>query len=340
MLEKDLKNKTILELEKITEGYLPKFQATSIFQWIHGRLAQSVEAMTTLPKEARQTLAAEGWQVGNLSVVRKDVDSDGTIKYLFGLADGLKIESVVLDDEGRKTLCISSQVGCKMDCSFCATGAMKFKRNLTAAEIVDQVLQVVRDGQSVSNIVYMGMGEPLDNYTEVMKSVYMLNHPKGQNIGARHITISTCGIIPGILKLADENIQIRLAISLHAPTDAIREQIMPIAKKYPIADLIKAVKTYQKKTNRRLTFEYILLKDVNDSRMCARGLLKLINGIKSHINIIEYNAHSKASYESPSHKLMKEFAWILEDRGFEVSIRYKRGRSIKAACGQLGENAV
>lgn len=350
MQNKDLKNMTLSELEAILVAFQEKkFIAKNIFQWIHQKNISNINDFSNVSKDSRQKLINNGYYISELKILKKLEDSDGSIKYLFGLPDGNRIETVLLNDKGRITLCISSQVGCKFNCSFCATGKLRFIRDLTAGEIIDQVIQVEksiplhlgeggrRPGEGkISNIVYMGMGEPLDNYEEVMRSVYILNDKLGKNIGARSITISTSGVIPGIEKLSGEKLQIRLAISLHGHTDNIRNKIMPINKRYPVADLIKAVRTYQQKTNRRVTFEYILLEGINDSRECARGLLKLINGIKAHVNLIEFNDFSGAQFKAPPRKQIKEFQWIIADRGFEVNIRFKRGREIMAACGQLG----
>ena len=264
------------------------------------------------------------------------VDPDGTKKYLFELADGTRIETVELLDEDRRTLCISTQVGCKMNCQFCATARLHFTRNLTAGEIVDQVIQVEKQGGRISNIVYMGMGEPFDNYDETIKSVRILNSPAGKNIGIRHITISTAGIIDGIERLAQEGMQVRLAISLHAVRDHVREKIMRIGRKYPIADLLEAVRDYQRKTKRRVTFEYVMINGLNDSSADARALSKLINGIKANINLIEYNPHDGCDFAPSDRKTIKAFQQILSDAGWEVATRFKRGQSIKAACGQLG----
>jgi 23S rRNA (adenine2503-C2)-methyltransferase len=263
-------------------------------------------------------------------------DPDGTKKYLFELSDGTRIETVELLDEGRRTLCISTQVGCRMNCQFCATARLRFTRNLTAGEIVDQVIQVEKASGKINNVVYMGMGEPFDNYDETIKSVRMLNSAAGKNIGIRHITISTAGIIPGIEQLAEEGMQVRLAISLHAVRDHVREKIMRITKKYPIASLLEAIREYQQKTSRRVTFEYVMIKDLNDSATDARALSKLLIGIKANINLIEYNPHDGCDFAPSNRKTIKAFQQILADAGWEIVTRFKRGQNIKAACGQLG----
>jgi len=339
-MNKDLKNIELSELEELCIKLgLQKYQAKNIFSWIHQKNCDSIDKISNLAKDVRSKLKTDGFFISNLKTVNKLEDPDGTIKYIFQLADEHKIETVLLKDKkGRITLCISSQVGCSYQCDFCATGRVKFKRNLTAAEIADQVIQIAKDGIQMNNLVYMGMGEPLVNYDNVISSVRILNNKHGKNIWARHITISTVGIIPGIRKLTEEPLQIRLAISLHAATDTLRNKLIPVNKKYPLADLIKAVKEYQYKTKRRVTFEYIILNEVNDSRENARSLMKTINRIKCNVNLIEFNDYSGSPYQASDRKKIKEFKWLLQDRGFEVNLRYKRGRDISAACGQLGSH--
>ncbi|OHB60534.1 MAG: hypothetical protein A2167_06275 [Planctomycetes bacterium RBG_13_46_10] len=227
-----------------------------------------------------------------------------------------------------------------MGCKFCATARVKLRRNLTAAEIVDQVNIVQSDTGRISNVVYMGMGEPLLNYNNVLKSVRILNHPAGKNIGIRHLTISTCGIVPGIKKLANEDIQPRLAVSLNAPTDSLRTKLMPINAKYPIAELLKAVRFYQEKTDQRVTFEYVLIKELNDSAEHARMLIKLLSGIMRNVNLIEHNPHPGCGFVGSDNKRIKQFASILERAGIETTIRFRMGRGIKAACGQLGADTL
>lgn len=336
-MDLDLKNKSLGELQKIlTDMGERPFQAKNLFSAIHARGICDIGEVTTLSKPFREKLAAQKFYISQLVPMKKLTDEDGTVKYVFELADKSRVEAVILNDDGRLTACISCQVGCKMDCGFCATGRLRFQRNLNAAEIVSQVYALEKDAGQISNIVYMGMGEPLDNYTEVLKSIRMLNDPLGRNIGARHLTISTCGLVPGIQKLADEKIQVRLAVSIHAHIDKLRNELMPINTKYDLGQVMKALRDYQKKTGRRVTIEYLLIKDVNDTREHARGLMNMLSGLKCHINLIEYNPHDGAKYRAPSHKTMKDFQWVLEDRGFETTMRFRRGQDIKAACGQLG----
>jgi 23S rRNA (adenine2503-C2)-methyltransferase len=272
--------------------------------------------------------------------VQTFTDPDGTIKYLFELGDGNRVETVLLSDGKRKTLCVSTQAGCSMDCAFCATAKLKFQRNLTAAEIVDQANIIQKDKGKINNVVYMGMGEPLQNYDAVLKSLRILNHPEGKNIGIRHLTISTCGDADGIRKLAEEDIRPRLAISLNAPTDALRTKIMAINKKYPIAALFAAVKDYQMKTRERVTFEYVLIKGLNDSKLHAQMLAKLVRQVKCNVNLIEYNPHPHCPFTASNRQIIKRFTQVLEDAGIETTIRFKKGRKIKAACGQLGADLI
>ncbi|MDO8303972.1 MAG: 23S rRNA (adenine(2503)-C(2))-methyltransferase RlmN [Sedimentisphaerales bacterium] len=336
-MEKDLKNKTIVELEDIAVAYeQKKFIARNMFSFIHQHNANDIDQFTTLSKQFRAFLKRDGYHLSQLKTVEVFADPDGTKKYLFELGDGTRIETVELLDEGRRTLCISTQVGCRMNCQFCATARLRFTRNLTAAEIVDQVIQVEKASGKINNIVYMGMGEPFDNYDETIKSVRMLNSSAGKNIGIRHITISTAGVIPGIEQLAEEGMQVRLAISLHAVRDHVREKIMRITKKYPLKPLLEAIMDYQRKTKRRVTFEYVMINGLNDSVADARALTKQLAPIKANINLIEYNPHEGCDFAPSSKKTIKAFQRILADADYEVVIRFKRGQHIKAACGQLG----
>ena len=336
-MDKDLKNKTLSELEDIVENFGQKrYLAKYIFAFIHCKDADQISNITPLSKGFRAHLAEQGYYISHLNTVRTFSDPDGTIKYLFELADGHRIETVLLPDGKRKTLCVSTQAGCTMNCAFCATAKLKLKRNLTVAEIADQMNVIRKDKGKINNVVYMGMGEPLQNYSAVIKSVRILNHPEGKHIGLRHLTISTCGNADGIRKLADEDIHPRLAISLNAPTDTLRSKIMPINKKYPISTLMEAVKYYQLKTQQRVTFEYVLIKGFNDSALHAQMLSRLAHKAKCNINLIEYNPYPLGSFESSSKETIKWFVRILEDAAIETTIRYKKGRKIKAACGQLG----
>jgi 23S rRNA (adenine2503-C2)-methyltransferase len=339
-MSKDLKDKTLSELEQIIAGLgrKEKYLAGYIFHFIHAKDAADISQISPLSKALRGKLIAQGYYISRLKVINKLTDKDGTVKYVFAMEDGGRIETVLLLDGKRRTLCISTQAGCKMGCVFCATGKVKFRRNLSAGEIVDQVYIVGKDAAKISNIVYMGMGEPLDNYDAVVKSVKILNNPAGPNIGIRHITISTCGIVPAIKKLAYEHLHTRLAISLNAATDDLRTRLMPINKKYPLTKLLDAVKAYQLKLKDRVTFEYVLIKGVNDSVLHARQLVKLLRGIKCNINLIEYNPHPGCKYKGSGREKMSRFAEVLKEAGIENTIRFKKGSNICAACGQLGAN--
>jgi 23S rRNA (adenine2503-C2)-methyltransferase len=340
-MDKDLKNKTLSELEDIVENFGQKrYLAKYIFTFIHSKNAVNISNISPLSKAFRVNLAGQDYYISHLNTVQTFTDPDGTIKYLFELADGNRIETVLLFDDKRKTLCVSTQVGCAMSCAFCATAKLKFKRNLTAAEIADQLNIIQKDKGRINNVVYMGMGEPLLNYDAVLKSVRILNHPQGKNIGLRHLAISTCGNADAIRKLADEDIHPRLAISLNAPTDTLRSKIMPINKKYPVAALMAAVKYYQLKTELRVTFEYVLIKGLNDSALHAQTLAELAHQVKCNINLIEYNPHPLCPFAASSKETIKRFARILDDAGIETTIRFKKGRRIKAACGQLGADLL
>jgi 23S rRNA (adenine2503-C2)-methyltransferase len=336
-MSKDLKDKTPRELEQIVESLDGrKYLAGYIFNFIHTKDTEEISQITPLSKTFREQLAGQGYYISRLSVLNKLFDEDGTAKYVFSLGDGSRIETVLLLDGKRRTLCVSTQVGCAMDCAFCATGKLKLRRNLTAAEIVDQVSTVQKDAGRISNVVYMGMGEPLANYAAVVKSLGILNHRKGKNIGIRHITVSTCGLAPEIRKLATEDVRPRLAVSLNAPTDALRAKLMPINTKYLIAELFKAVRFYQGKTHQRVTFEYVLIKDLNDSAGHATMLVKLLQGLSCNVNLIEHNPFPGCKYVGTGSARVREFAAVLGEAGIETTTRFRMGRNIKAACGQLG----
>jgi len=340
-MDKDLKNKTLSELEKLVIDLgQKKYQARYIFSFIHALDVPDISQITPLAKDFRKQLTDNGFYISKLNTVETFNDPDGTVKYLFELPDRCRIETVLLFDDQRKTLCVSTQAGCVMNCVFCATGKLKFRRNLTAAEIADQVNTVQSKDSKISNVVFMGMGEPMENYDSVIKAVRILNHPQGKNIGIRHLTVSTCGIIPGILKLAQEDIHPRLAISLNAPTNILRSKLMPSNKKYPLEKLLKAVSTYQNITELRVTFEYILIDGLNDTVLYAQMLARLLRGYKCNINLIEYNPHRATTFAASDRAAMKRFAAVLENAGIETTIRLKKGQQINAACGQLGADLL
>jgi 23S rRNA (adenine2503-C2)-methyltransferase len=354
----DLKDRTLQELEKLVVGLGQKrYLAGYLFKFIHLQNGREIAALSTLSKAFRTQLVERGYFISQLRVVDVRSDPDGSAKYLFELGDGARIETVLLPEGERRTLCVSTQIGCPMGCAFCATARVAFRRNLTAAEIVDQVNTVeASDGgdarfvkrktanvtdtsrataERITNVVFMGMGEPLLNYDAVLKSIRILNHSAGRNIGIRHITISTSGIVPGIRQLANEEIQPRLAISLNAPTDALRSKLMPVAHRYPLAELLEAVRYYQTQTGQRVTFEYVLIDKVNDSVTHARLLVKLLRGLMYNVNLIEHNPFSGCEFTGSSRERIQRFAAALKEAGVETTIRFRMGRRIQAACGQL-----
>ena len=312
-------------------------QATQVFSQTFG---DSWDSVTAWSKKLREEIAAIiPWDELTCVDVKESGEGD-TVKFLFSCAHGLRIESVIMrHGDGRNTVCVSSQIGCPMKCGFCATGASGFKRSLTGEEIFDQVIHAARwlkgRGEKVTNVVYMGMGEPFNNYDEVMRSVRLLNDPDGFGLGARHISISTCGIVPGILKLADEPIQVNLAVSLHSAIPETRSRIMPVNKAYPISSLMKSVATYADKTNRKVFFEYLLLDGVNDSKKEALALAKLMETNKRlyHANIIKYNDTS--SFTATPHDARVQFVKWLHEAGVPATHRRTFGDDIDAACGQL-----
>jgi 23S rRNA (adenine2503-C2)-methyltransferase len=329
-----------LYLEEIQDYFrslgLPKYRADQVYTWIYQKQAWDWEEMTDLPKNLRQLFRDQGLTIGSLKPVDQIHDSDGTIKYLFELEDRNTIESVFIPESDRKTVCISTQVGCGMNCSFCATGQNGLVRNLNTAEIVDQPLRITRlTGERINNLVIMGQGEPLVNYDATLKAIKLINDPKGMGIGARHITISTCGIIPGILKLAQEPFQINLAVSLHAASDELRSKLMPIADKYPLAELIMAIRKYITATGRRVTFEYTMIDGVNDRPQDIQKLIQLLSGLLCHVNLIPLNTIAKSDFRRSKPIRVHEFITELTGAHIEATIRKERGTNLAAACGQL-----
>jgi 23S rRNA (adenine2503-C2)-methyltransferase len=316
---------------------VPRFRARQIFRWIYKRGVTDIEQMTDLPRELRASLAAE-FTLTTPALAHRDVSADGTQKFLLRLADGATIESVFIPDTPAMTFCISTQVGCAMACAFCLTGRMGLVRNLTAGEIVGQVrvlagLLNLRD--SPFNLVLMGMGEPLHNYDETMKALRMLCDEHGFGLSPRRITLSTVGLLSQLERLAREPIMPNLAISLHAPTDRQRGELVPINKKYGVADIIAACKRFPLKKRSRITFEYVLLAGVNDRPEDARQLAKLLAGVKAKVNLIPLNAAAGIPFDRPSDEAVDRFARTLAERDVTVSVRKSRGRDIRAACGQL-----
>jgi 23S rRNA (adenine2503-C2)-methyltransferase len=334
----DIKNISKDELIKalVKIGEKP-YRATQIFRWLYKAGVKSFDEMTDLNKELREKLKDE-FHITKISALdSKRSLIDGTTKYLLKLEDSHTIESVFLPEDERTTLCLSSQVGCKFGCSFCASAPFGFVRNLKASEILDEILFIKSHNKdrAITNIVFMGIGEPLDNYNNVMRAIRILNDEDAFKIGARKITISTCGIIPGMEKMAGEKLQIELAVSLHSPDDKIRSKIVPINKRYPLHDLITACKEYTTQTKRIITFEYILIKGVNASEGDAFKLAKLLTGLNCKVNIISYNQIKAKGYEAPSTEDVKNFFRTLKSRGINVMLRKSKGEDIDAGCGQL-----
>lgn len=317
----------------------PVYRAGQIEAWLYAQYADDFEQMTNLPKGLRQRLAGEK-RIDPLRPLVSIDSADGfTRKTLFSLPDGQQVEAVLMRYEKRQTLCISTQAGCAMACPFCATGQMGFRRNLAAGEIVAQVLhfarQLARAGKSVTNIVFMGMGEPLANYAETWQAIRRLNDPAGFNLGARHMTLSTVGLVPAIRRMSKEPEQVGLAVSLHAPNDALRDQIVPINRRYPLAMLMQAVRDYIDTTHRRVTFEYALMDGLNDSDQLADQLAELLQGILGHVNLIPLNPTPGSPWSGSPDERVYAFRDRLEAAGIPTTVRLRRGIDIAAGCGQL-----
>ena len=317
----------------------PKYRATQVWEGVFQQLVTSPQEITNIPIDLRDRLE-QHFTFNSLNPVDQLESSDGeTTKLLFALEDGSKIETVLMNYRRRHTLCISSQVGCAMNCSFCATGQMGYTRNLTAGEIVDQVLYFARQldakGENVTNIVFMGMGEPFHNYDEVMKSIRIMNDERGYNLGARRFTISTVGLIPGIKRFTEENTQVNLAISLHATENMRRSAMMPVNQRYPIQDLIQACREYFDATGRRVTFEWALIDGVNDSVAEAEVLARLLEGLTCHVNVIPLNPTQGFEGKKSSKENVLSFRDTLVRLGVPCTIRIRRGIDIQAGCGQL-----
>lgn len=334
---KDIKSLTSQELSQELKALgLPAFRADQTFKWLHEKSVTSFDEMLNLPKNIREKLS-ELYYISVATIEKKQISCyDGTIKYLFKLYDGEYIESVLMNYHHGYTLCISTQVGCKMGCTFCATGKSGFSRNLTPSEMLAQIQSAQVDNNiRISNIVLMGMGEPLDNFDNVIKFLSLVSSDKGINIGMRHITLSTCGVVPKMYELAKLKLQITLSVSLHAPNDEIRSRTMPINNKYGVNELIKACRDYAKITNRRITFEYAMIDGVNDSDECAKELAQLVKGMLCHVNLIPVNSVNGTAYQKSKKKRLVEFSNILEKNGVPSTIRRTLGSDIDASCGQL-----
>lgn len=339
-MKKDILSLNLNELTaEIVNLGQPKFKAKQIYRWLHKAMVTNFDEMSDISLQLRQILN-DNFVIFDCTIEKKLVSEyDETKKYLFKLYDGEYIETVLMKYKYGYTVCVSSQVGCRMGCSFCASTLSGVVRNLNPSEILSQVYAVSRDNSiRVSHIVMMGMGEPLDNYDNVLKFLELISDENGLNIGMRHISLSTCGIVPKIYKLLEENLQLTLSVSLHAPYDELRSSMMPVNKKWGIDELMAACKAYTRQTSRRISFEYSLVKGVNDSPECAKLLAELLHGMLCHINLIPVNEVSETGCKKSSPESVKKFAGILSDKGFAVTVRRELGADINAACGQLRRN--
>ena len=335
-MKKNLKDYNLdnLKQEMLEIGEKP-FRAEQIFKWIFQENVTSFDEMTNISIELRQKLN-EKYSLGIFKILKKLESKDGTKKYLFDILDNNAIETVLMEYKHGYSLCVSSQVGCKMGCKFCASTGIPFIRNLTAGEIVEQILAVQRDTKiKISNVVFMGIGEPFDNFENVLEAIRIINNPKGLNIGARHISVSTCGQVDKIYKIADMDLQCTLSISLHATNDEKRSSMMPINNKYNIQELMKACKYYIQKTNKRISFEYALAKDNNDNLEDAKELVNLLKGMLCHVNLIPINKIENGKYNTSTNENILKFRDYLNDHGIVATIRRELGDDINAACGQL-----
>ena len=327
----------------LSEKGLKPFHARQIFRWLYDKRISDFDAMSDISKKLIEQLR-EDFSIKPLKIVTSQTSKDGTMKFLFEMDDGALVESVLMVFDYGFSACLSSQVGCNMGCAFCASGLLKKQRDLSAGEIVGQALMIQRQldlrGERLGNIVIMGTGEPFDNYDNVMKALSIINDPYGLEIGSRHISISTCGLVPGIMRFGKEQLQYNLAISLHAPNDELRDSLMPVNKAYPLNELFKALKEYSQLNNRRLTFEYLLLKGVNDQDIHARQIRELLKGLNAYINLIPYNTVKEKDFQSSSEEDALRFYDLLKKNGVAVTLRQKKGDDIDAACGQLRANSL
>jgi len=330
----DILSMTQQEIESVIKDLgQPAYRAKQVWGWLHQSHVQTFDQMANLPKTLREQLDAS-YRIATVTTIKKLTSkNDGTQKYLFALHDNTLIESVLMEYNHGNTVCVSSQAGCRMGCVFCASAVGGLVRNLTAGEICAQVYAAKQVGP-VSGVVLMGCGEPLDNFDATIRFIHLITHPDGVNIGQRHITLSTCGLVPQILRLADMKLQINVAISLHGATDHIRQKLMPIAKRYPLQELMQACRKYIEITNRRITFEYALARGENDSPAHAKDLAKLLHGMNCHVNLIPINK-ARGEFTGTSRKDATAFAAILQERRIQTTIRRSLGSDVDAACGQL-----
>lgn len=339
--KKDIKSMNLEELRaEIEEAGLPKFRADQIYKWVHSSVT-SFDEMTNLSKDLRVKLN-ELYVIPGCQIELKRVSKlDGTVKYLYKLYDGDYIEAVVMKYHHGNSICISSQVGCKMGCNFCATGKNGFTRNLLPSEMLSQVMTAQKDiGERISNIVLMGMGEPLDNYDNVIKFLELISDENGLNIGMRHISLSTCGLVNRIYELADKNLQLTLSVSLHAPNDELRNSMMPVNRRWNVDELLEACRYYCQKTNKRISFEYAMISGKNDSDAHAKELASKLKGIIAHVNLIPVNDVTGTGYRKSNSDRLNKFVKILSERGYTATIRRTLGSDIEASCGQLKGKAL
>lgn len=335
---KSIYNITLENLEQvlIQNGY-KKFNAHQIYDWLYKKRIKSFDEMTNIKKDLIEFLK-NNYNLSTIKLVNKQTDID-VCKYLFELHDGNKIEAVYMHHNYGHSLCISTQVGCNMSCAFCESGRLKKVRNLESFEMVEQILKIEEDlNLRLTHLVLMGIGEPFDNYDNVVNFIDIINNPKGIELGSRHITISTCGLVPKIKEFMNYDKQVNLAISLHAPNNEIRNKIMPVNKAYPIESLMDSIKKYIDKTNRRVTFEYIMIKDINDSKETALELANLLKGINCYVNLIPYNETSHIEFKKSSKEQIMKFYDVLKKNKINVTVRKEFGSKVDAACGQLRAN--
>lgn len=335
---------SLKDLENYLTSHEEKpFHAKQLYRWIYDKRIDDFSLMSDISKHLIDKLQND-FTIDRLTIKEKQISRDGTEKYLFELSDGSLIESVLMIFDYGYSVCVSSQVGCNMGCRFCASGLLKKQRDLTAGEIVLQILMIQKELDHkdirLGNIVVMGTGEPFDNYDNVMKAMSIINDPFGLKIGARHISISTCGLVKGIERFAKENLQYNLAISLHAPNNELRSSLMPVNDAYPLEKLFEALKHYSAENNRRLTFEYLLLKGINDEKEHVLQLKELLKGMNAYINLIPYNSVKEKDYESSGEERALRFYDMLKKEGVAVTLRTKKGDDIDAACGQLRANKL
>ncbi len=332
-------NVTDLNFEEL-EGFvkslgLERFRAGQISRWVYKKLVTSFDEMTDISKETRKLLS-ENCKIKNLRLLKRETSSDGTVKYLFELEDGNRIESVFIPERSWNTLCISTQVGCPIGCKFCLTAKVGFRRNLKTSEIVGQYLEVLRDtGERISNVVFMGMGEPLLNFESVKRAVQILTDERMVGISSRKVTVSTCGIIPGIRRMAKELNRVKLAVSLHATDDETRSFLVPVNRKYPIRELFRELRRYPADNTRRIMVEYVMLKGINDSLQDAEKLASLVKGIPVKVNLIPFNPYPGSEFEGSGMERIEAFQRVLWRRNIAAFIRDSRGQDISAACGML-----